>query len=109
MTHTEALALIHAEALGESGLVRAARMGEDLDPARIARLVSAIQTAAESLRGELRLDRDLAASLHILGFEVLRQAEGWAAHCNQKLPKAVFDSLINLESAVEAFFYDTAK
>jgi hypothetical protein len=70
MTQTEALALIHAEA-GESGLHVAARMGEDLDPARVARLVSAIRTVADSLRGAQSLDRQLAASLHILGFEVL--------------------------------------
>jgi len=50
MSHTEALALIHAEA-GESGLHVAARMGDDLDPTRVARLVSAIRTIASSLRG----------------------------------------------------------
>ena len=108
MTQTEALELIERES-GESGLHVAARMGKDLDPSRVARLVSAIQTVTESLRGELRLDRDLAASLHIRGFEVLRQAEGWASHCNQKLRKEVFDSLINLESAVEDFFFDIAR
>jgi len=108
MTQDEALELIERES-GESGLPVAARMGEDIDPARVARLVFAIQTVTGTMRGDLRVDRDLAASLHVLGFEVLRQAEGWASHCNQKLSKAVFDSLINLESAVEAFFYDTAK
>ena len=108
MTQAEALALIQKES-GESGLHVAARMGEDLDSARIARLVRAIQIVTDSLRGDLRIDRDLAASLHILGFEVLRQAEGWASHCNQKLPKAVFDSLINLESAVEDLFFDISR
>jgi hypothetical protein len=108
MTQREALELIERES-GESGLHVAARMGEDLDPARIARLVSTIQTVTESLRGYLNLDRNLAASLHILGLQVLRQAEGWASNCNQKLPKAVFDSLINLESAVEDFFFDIAR
>lgn len=108
MTQSEALELIERES-GESGLHVAARMGEDLDPARVARLVSAVQTVTESLRGDLRLDRDLAAALHILGFEVLRQAEGWASHCNQKLPKAVLDSLLNLESAVEDFFFDISR
>lgn len=108
MTQSEALELIERES-GESGLHVASRMGEDLDPARVERLVSAIQIVSNSLRGDLRLDRDLAASLHILGFEVLRQAEGWASHCNKKLPKAVFDSLINLESAVEDFFFDIAR
>ena len=57
MTHNEAMTLIDAEA-GESGLHVAARMGEDLDPARIARLVSAIQTVTDSLRGDLRIDRE---------------------------------------------------
>src|SRR5215469_5303993 len=98
MSPTEALALIHAEA-GESGLVVDARMGRDLDPARVARLVSAIRTVADSLRGTDSLDRKLAASLHVLGFLVSREAEGWASHCNRELPKAVFDSLIALESA----------
>ena len=107
MSPTEALALIHAEA-GESGLVVDARMGRDLDPARVACLVSAIRTVADSLRGEGSLDRELAASLHILGFEVLRQAESWASR-TQKLPKAVFDSLINLESAVEDLFFDISR
>src|SRR5947207_8930900 len=108
MTQTEALALIHTES-GESGLHVAARMGEVVDPARVARLVSAIQTITESLRGDLRIDRDLAASLHILGFEVLRQAESWASHCNQKLPKEVFDSLIKLESVIEDLFFDIVR
>jgi len=109
MSNTEAHALIHAEALGESGLVVAARMGDDLDPARVARLVSAIRTVADSLRGARSLDRELAASLHILGFEVLRQAESWASHCSQELPKAVLDSLINLQSAVEDLFFDISR
>jgi hypothetical protein len=108
MTHTEAIALIHAEA-GESGLHVAARMGEDLDPTRVARLVSAIRTVADSLRGAQSLDRQLVASLHILGFEVLRQAEGWASHCNRKLPKAVLDSLLGLENAVEDLFFDISR
>jgi hypothetical protein len=107
MTHTEALALIHAEA-GESGLVVDARMGRDLDPTRVARLISAIRTIADSLRGAQSLDRELAASLHILGFEVLRQAEDWVSR-SQKLPKPVFDSLINLESAVEDLFFDISR
>jgi hypothetical protein len=107
MTHTEALALIHAEA-GESGLHVAARMGEDLDPTRIARLVSAIRTVADSLRGAQSLDRGLAASLHILGFEVLRQAENWASR-SRKIPKAVLDSLLHLESAVEDLFFDISR
>ena len=109
MSHTEALALIHAEA-GESGLVVDARMGRDIDPARVARLVSAIRTVADSLRGESSLDRELAAALHILGFAVFREAEGWASHCNQKLPKAVLDSLlIDLEGAVEDLFFDISR
>ena len=49
MTQNEALELIERES-GESGLHVAARMGEDLDPARVARLVSAIRTLTESLR-----------------------------------------------------------
>jgi len=108
MSHTEALALIHAEAVGESGLVVAARMGEDLDPTRVAHLVSAIRTVADDLHGARSLDRELAASLHVLGFEVLRQAEGWASR-SKELPKAVFDSLINLESAVEDLFFDISR
>lgn len=108
MSHTEALALIHTEALEESGLVVAARMGEDLDPARVARLVSAIQTVADSLRGDRSLDRELAASLHILGFEVLRQAENWAAR-SREIPKAVLDSLLNLQGAVEDLFFDISR
>jgi hypothetical protein len=108
MSHTEALALIHAEA-GESGLVVDARMGRDLDPARVTRLVSAIRTVTDSLHGEGSLDRKLAASLHILGFEVLRQAEGWASHCGRELPKTVLDSLIDLESAVEDLFFDISR
>jgi hypothetical protein len=108
MTHTEALALIHAEA-GESGLHVAARMGEDIDPARVARLASAIRAVSDSLRGAQILDRQLAASLHILGFEVLRQAEDWASHCSRELPKAVFDLLLDLESAVEDLFFDISR
>ena len=108
MSHNEALAIIHAEAVGESGLVVAARMGDDLDPARVAYLVSAIRTVADSLRGAGSLDRELAASLHVLGFEVSRQAESWASR-SKELPKAVFDSLINLESAVEDFFFDISR
>jgi hypothetical protein len=108
MTHTEALALIHAEALGESGLVVAARMGEDLDPTRIARLVSAIRTVANSLHGASSLDREFAASLHILGFEVLRQTENWASR-GREIPRAVFDSLMNLEGAVEDLFFDISR
>jgi hypothetical protein len=108
MSHTEALALIHAEALGESGLVVDARMGKDLDPARVARLVSAIRTVADTLRGAGILDRELAASLHILGFAVSREAESWASR-SQKLPKVVFDSLISLESAVEDIFFDISR
>jgi hypothetical protein len=108
MTHTEAIALIHAET-GEFGLHVAARMGEDLDPTRVARLVSAIRTVADSLRGAPSLDRQLAASLHILGFEVLRQAEGWASHCDRELPKAVLDSLLDLQSAVEDLFFDISR
>ena len=108
MTHTEALALIHAEA-GESGLHVAARMGEDIDPARVARLASAIRTVADSLRGAQSLDRQLAASLHILGFEVLRQAEGWASHCSRELPKGVLDSLLDLQDAVEDLFFDISR
>lgn len=107
MTHTEALALIHAEA-GESGLHVAARMGEDIDPVRVARLVSAIRTVADSLRGAQSLDRELAASLHILGFEVLRQAESWASR-GREIPKAVLDSLLDLESAVEDLFFDISR
>lgn len=108
MTHSDALALIHAEAVGESGLVVGARMGDDLDPARVARLVSAIRTVADSLRGKTSLDRKLAASLHVLGFLVSREAEGWASR-GKKLPKAVFDSLIDLESAVEDIFFDISR
>ena len=107
MTHTEALALIHAEA-GESGLHVAARMGEDLDPTRVARLISAIRIVADSLRGAQSLNRELAASLHILGFEVLRQAESWASR-SRELPKAVLDSLLQLESAVEDLFFDISQ
>ena len=107
MSHTEALKLIHAEA-GESGLVVDARMGRDIDPTRVALLVSAIRVVADSLRGADSLDRELAASLHILGFLVSRQAESWASR-TQKLPKAVFDSLINLESAVEDLFFDISR
>ena len=109
MSHAEALALIHAEALGESGLVVDARMGRDLDPARVARLVSAIRTVADSLRGEGGLDRELAASLHILGFAVFREAQGWASHCSKELPKAVLDSLVNLEGAIEDLFFDISR
>ncbi len=108
MSHTEAIALIHAEAVGESGLVVAARMGYDLDPARVARLVSAIRVVADSLRGTDRLDRRLAASLHVLGFLVSREAESWASRGRQ-LPKPVFDSLIDLESAVEDIFFDISR
>ena len=108
MSHTEALALIHAEA-GESGLVVDARMGRDIDPARVIRLVSAVRTVADSLRGEGSLDRELAASLHILGSRVFREAEGWASHCSQRLPKAVFDSLISLEGAVEDLFFGISR
>ena len=107
MTHNEAMALIDAEA-GESGLHVAARMGEDLDPTRIARLVSAIRTVADTLRGDQSLDRQLAASLHILGFEVLRQAESWASR-SRELPKTVSDSLLNLEGAVEDLFFDISR
>jgi hypothetical protein len=107
MSYAEALALIHAEA-GESGLVVDARMGRDLDPARIARLVSAVRTATDGLRGADSLDRELAASLHILGFEVLRQAESWASR-SQKLPKPVLDSLLDLQSAVEDLFFDISR
>jgi hypothetical protein len=108
MTHTEALALIHAEALGESGLVVAARMGEVLDPTRVARLVSAIRTVADSVRGARSLDRELAASLHILGFEVLRQTGNWASR-GREIPRAVLDSLANLEGAVEDLFFDISR
>ena len=107
MSPTEALELIHAEALGVSGLVRATRMGEHLDPTRVARLVSAIRTVGDSLRGARSLDRELAASLHILGFEVLRQAQSWAR--NREIPKAVLGSLINLEGAVEDLFFDISR
>ena len=109
MSHTEALELIHAEALGKSGLVVDARMGEDIDPSRVARLVSAIRIVADDLQGARSIDRELAASLHILGFEVLRQAEGWASHCGRELPKTVLDSLIDLESAVEDLFFDISR
>ena len=109
MSQTEALALIHTEAIGESGLVVDARMGRDLDPARVARLVSAIRTVADALRGAGSLDRKLAASLHILGFAVSREAGNWASHCRRELPKAVFDSLIDLESAVEDLFFDISR
>ena len=108
MSHTEALTLIHAEAVGESGLVVAARMGYDLDPTRVARLVSAIRVVADSLRGADSLDRELAASLHVLGFLVSREAESWASR-SKKLPKPVFDSLIDLESAVEDLFFDISR
>jgi hypothetical protein len=108
MSHTEAIALIHAEALGESGLVVDARMGRDFDSTRVARLVSAIRTVADSLRGARSLDRKLAASLHVLGFMVSREAESWASR-GTKLPKAVFDSLIDLESAVEDLFFDISR
>jgi hypothetical protein len=107
MSHTEAIALIHAEA-GESGLHVAARMGEDIDPARVARLSSAIRIVADSLRGAQTIDRQLAASLHILGFEVLRQAESWASR-SRELPKDVLDSLLDLESAVEDIFFDISR
>ena len=108
MSHTEALAIIHAEAVGESGLVVAARMGHDLDPIRVTRLVSAIRMVAESLRGADSIDRELAASLHVLGFLVSREAESWASR-GKKLPKPVFDLLIDLESAVEDFFFDISR
>jgi hypothetical protein len=108
MSHPDALALIHAEALGESGLVVDARMGRDLDPARVARLASAIRVVADDLRGTDSLDRELAASLHILGFAVSREAESWASR-TKELPKAVFDSLIDLESAVEDLFFDISR
>ena len=107
MLNTEALALIRAEA-GESGLVVATRMGRDVDPTRVARLVSAIRTIAGSLHGAQSLDRELAASLHILGFEVLRQAESWASR-GREIPKAVLDSLLDLESAVEDLFFDISR
>ena len=108
MSHPDALALIHTEALGESGLVVDARMGRELDPARVARLASAIRVVADGLRGADSLDRELAASLHVLGFLVSREAESWASR-TQKLPKAVFDSLIDLESAVEDLFFDISR
>lgn len=108
MSHTDALALIKAEALGESGLVVATRMGRDLEPARVARLVSAIRTVADSLRGARSIDRELAASLYILGFEVLRQAESWASQ-SRELPKAVLNSLLNPQGAVEDFFFDISR
>ena len=107
MSQTEAIALIHAEA-GESGLLVDTRMGKDVDPARVARLISAIQTVTDSLRGAATLDRELAASLHVLGFVVFREAESWASR-TQKLPKAVFDALINLESAIEDLFFDISR
>src|SRR5690349_12909331 len=106
MSHTKALALIHAEA-GESGLVVDTRMGKDVDPTRVARLVSAIRIVADSLHGADCLDRELAASLHILGFEVWRQAESWAR--GRGIPKAVLDSLLSLESAVEDVFFDISR
>ena len=107
MSHTKALKLIHAEA-GESGLVVDARMGRDIDPTRVARLVSAIRVVAESLRGADSLDRQLAAALHVLGFLVSREAESWASR-SQKLPTAVLDSLISLEGAVEDCFFDISR
>ena len=107
MTHSEAVAPIRAEA-GESGLHVAARMGEDLDPARVTRLASVFRIVADSLRGTDSLDRELAASLHILGFAVSREAESWVSG-SQKLPKAVFNSLIDLESVVEDFFFDISR
>ena len=85
-----------------------ARMGRDLDPARVARLASAIRVVADDLRGTASLGRELAASLHILGFAVSREAENWASRTH-KLPKAVFDSLIDLESAVQDFFFDISR
>ncbi len=106
MTHTEALALIQAEA-GESGLVVDARMGKDVDPTRVARLVSAIRIVSDRLHGADSLDRELAASLHILGFEVWRQAESWAR--GRGIPKAILDSLVNLEGAVEDLFFDISR
>jgi hypothetical protein len=108
MSQTDALALIHAEALGESGLVVATRMGKDLDPARVAYLVYAIRTVADSQRGARTLDRELAASLHILGFEVRRQVESWASG-GREISKEVLDSLLNLEGAVEDFFFDISR
>ncbi|MCV4820829.1 hypothetical protein OFM15_32610, partial [Escherichia coli] len=60
MSHTDALALIKAEALRESGLVVATRMGRDLEPARVARLVSVIRTVADSLQGARSIDREPA-------------------------------------------------
>ena len=107
MSHTEALALIRAEA-GESGLHVAARMGEDLEPTRVARLATAIRVVADGLRGAASIDRELAASLHILGFLVSREAGSWTSR-TQKLPQAVFDSLIDLESAVEDLFFDISR
>jgi hypothetical protein len=80
-------------------------MGEDIDTTRVARLVSAIRIVADSLRGAQGLDRELAASLHILGFEVLRQAESWTSR-GRELPKPVLDSLLHLEGAVEDLFFD---
>jgi len=108
MSHPDALALIHVEALGESGLVVDARMGRELDPTRVARLASAIRVVADGLRGTDSLDRELAASLHILGFAVSREAESWASR-TQKLPTAVFDSLIDLEMAVHDLFFDISR
>ena len=107
MSQTEALALIHAEA-GESGLVVEARMGRNIEPTRVAHLVSAIRTVADGLRGAESLDRELAASLHVLGFEVLRQAESWASR-SREIPKVVLDSLVDLESAVEDIFFDISR
>jgi hypothetical protein len=88
-------------------LVVDARMGRDIDPTRVARLVSAIRVVADSLRGADSVDRELAAALHVLGFEVWRQAESWAR--GRGIPKAVLDSLVNLESAVEDLFFDISK
>ena len=107
MSQNEALALIHFEA-GESGLLVDTRMGKDVDPARVERLVSAIRTLGDGLRRATSLDRELAASLHVLGSMVFREAESWASR-TQKLPKDVFDSLINLEDAVQDLFADISR
>ncbi|MCA8989793.1 MAG: hypothetical protein KDA78_19245 [Planctomycetaceae bacterium] len=108
MPNADALALIHAEATGESGLIVDSRMGRDLDPIRVARLAAAIRTVAETLRGVDLLNRELAASLHVLGFLVSREAESWASR-TQEFPKAVFDALIDLEEAVCDLFFDISR
>src|SRR5262245_48763444 len=102
MTVEQARSLIRSEALGEASLLGAARMGEPLEPRRLATLIEAIRLLFGSLQGAASLDRDLAFELHLLGAEPRRQLESWRRAGG--LSESEMRQVLGLEAAVESVF-----